>query len=237
MAYVFHRMHPPLLRNEVDILSIPRDSLREQVGFSEWTADTVWRSKPSSGQFQPIPTSKRYHTKFTMTRELIWVIVKGPTHYSTEMSLEENVVEGFNETRRKTMESSLGLTVGGPIPLIGLNATAQASLKLTEEVTTGWKKETTIKSTRKFAAGRTYVTWNLIDNLVLKKHIHTDHYRRNDLVSRDDQVVATDLPIIVNHYEDSDDANPGSGAAKLASAISSKNLITIPEYMVRTSWT
>lgn len=120
MSYIFNTKAPPLLSEVDNIIDVPSESLLKRVGDSQWDAFRTKKTGGGSGSFPTVKRVLKIKTHYKMSRRLQWVVDQAPMHYSTDVSFEQTIKEGYSEQRKTTMEKSLGISAGASIPFAGL---------------------------------------------------------------------------------------------------------------------
>jgi hypothetical protein len=191
-TYKFNRVYPPLLRDIRDIYSVPADDLVEKVGTAKWTKTTNFDGILLHGD-----------VSFDLKRNRHWSIQQPPMHYATESQHEITVTKGYSKTTRVLIERALEISAGAPG--FGLSAEARASLHITNETIEEWRLETVTTEQRTFKANSTYVTWSLVDSLILDKKtilIRGKHTNDKELGKTVDEPLQLTFDVIVGIYED-----------------------------------
>jgi hypothetical protein len=165
--YIFTKQRPPLLQQTPDLLSIPPEALRTEVGREKWKNQTVRQRIPS-----PVEITLRRETRFDLTRYFRWAIFQGPIHYAEDITIDVTETRGYTRSQKDTFERSLEVTVsaaGQPPGFSELKAEVKQGLKITHETFQEWKEEKVTKTSQAFNGAHTYVTWVLVDGFMLAK--------------------------------------------------------------------
>ncbi|MDX0267640.1 hypothetical protein GOC13_07325 [Sinorhizobium meliloti] len=158
--YVFAENGPPRLSEYPVPTAIPPEKLRQDIGAASWDAEVVQET---------LISKTRVYIHFDMVRYQYWSLLGPIEHFTEPENRTVKVVSGYDETRKHSVEKALNIAGSADIPFGGLKVEVKAELKITDDITQRWHKETTTTSVVNFRAGYTYATWALRDAVSVTK--------------------------------------------------------------------
>lgn len=185
--YAFSRVKPPLLRDFPDVRGIDPAVLRESVKSAQF--ETLDDRRTSEMVLSWLQTRSLYE----LSRTVFWTIIEGPIRYANDLKLTVKTTTGYTETQKSKFEAMLdigGTSTSGP-PIAQLKLEVKLQLKISEETERQWRSEVTTTAEQTFQAEHTYVTWQLIDSVSVKRTIE-----RKRLLGTNRVVIGVD-PLVV----------------------------------------
>lgn len=196
--YVFNTNTPPLLEHIPDVISVPEELLRQELGRSQW-------NEASEKRTSSIVISWHINDiTYDIIRVRRWVRTEMPVHYAHDVKATIKTTRGYKKTERETAEQALGLSVSAVIPFANLKASAKLDLKIKEESLKEWSEEVIEERIIEYKKDHTYVGWYLYDTLFIKRKIYraTLFSKHRTLTSESRSEDVNEFNVALKYYQD-----------------------------------
>jgi hypothetical protein len=172
--YTFNPAKPPLLDDfKGNVVSIPTSDLSTDMGETTWKTSTDVISGDSSAKLKA-HTDYTYHAR----RSWHWVISQPPIHFAENQDYDVRTTTGYSKDQKSSIEKtmSLGFDASGAFAGLKLSTQSKEELKVTASTEMQWHAEVVEDKKVTFHADTTYVTWSLLDSLVIDMNSTTSDY-------------------------------------------------------------
>jgi hypothetical protein len=183
--YRFTPQNPPLLKNYgTRVLQIPAEALQSMKGPAQWTKlqdyRLDWGGNEVPGQSaqydgprdktkepDEVKLVRRIVTEFNLSRKMQWRMDGNLRTLAVDEKLTDTRRKGYDKTQKQTFSQALEVNAGASG--FGLSIDVKKTLGLTDETTDHWSEEHTETKERTWLGGFTYLSWSLVDILILEK--------------------------------------------------------------------
>jgi hypothetical protein len=183
--YRFTPQNPPLLKDYgTRVLQIPAEALQSMKGPAQWTnledhrLNWAYEEVPGESKEYDGPRDKtkepddvklvrRIVTEFKLSRKLQWRMDGNLRTLAVDEKLTNSRRQGYDKTQKQTFSQALEVNAGASG--FGLSIGVKEILGLADETTDHWVEEHTETRERTWLGGFTYLSWSLVDTLILDK--------------------------------------------------------------------
>jgi hypothetical protein len=166
------------------VLQIPAEALQSMKGPAQWTKleeylanwagyDVPRESKNYDGprdktkESHDVKLSRRIITEFKLSRKMQWRMDGNLRTLAVNEKLTDTRRKGYDKTQKQAFSQALEVNAGAGG--FGLSIGGKKILGLTDETTDHWFEEHTETRERTWLGGFTYLSWSLVDTLILDK--------------------------------------------------------------------